>query len=96
VPRGRVVTYGDVARLARLNGQARLVGYALSAMPAHSAMPWHRVVNRDGQVSRRAVPGAEVRQRILLEAEGVQFDQKGRIPLDRFGWRPAHNRRRGR
>lgn len=88
VPRGRVVTYGEVARLAGYAGQARLVGYALSALPGHSALPWHRVVNREGRVSRRAMPGAELSQRMLLEAEGVRFDQRGRIPLDRFRWRP--------
>lgn len=89
VPRGRVATYGQVARVAGLDRQARLVGYALSALPVHSAVPWHRIVNREGRVSRRRVPGAELSQRMLLEAEGVRFDQRGRIALDRFGWRPA-------
>jgi len=92
VPSGRVVTYGEVARLAGYTGQARLVGYALSALPEHTSLPWHRVVNREGRVSRRAVPGAELSQRILLEAEGVRFDQGGRIALDRFGWRPRRRR----
>lgn len=92
VPRGRVVTYGTVARLAGLDGQARLVGYALHALPMQSTIPWHRVVNREGRVSRRAVPGVELDQRLLLEAEGVRFDGRGRIALDRFGWRTPGSR----
>jgi methylated-DNA-protein-cysteine methyltransferase-like protein len=80
------VTYGDVAHLAGFEGQARLVGYALSALPTRTAVPWHRVVNREGRVSRRATPGAELDQRLLLETEGVRFDARGRIALDRFGW----------
>lgn len=96
VPRGHVVTYGQVARLAGLEGQARLVGYALSALPQHSVVPWHRVVNREGRVSRRAVPGAELSQRLLLEAEGVRFDQRGCIALDRFGWQATGPRRERR
>lgn len=93
VPRGRVVTYGKVARLAGFEGQARLVGYALSALPSHSSVPWHRVVNRAGRVSRRATAGTELEQRRLLEAEGVRFDNRGRIALERFEWHPSIRRR---
>ena len=58
IPRGRVATYGQVAELAGLPGQARLVGYAMAALPAESAIPWHRVINAAGRVSPRAVgPG---------------------------------------
>jgi len=48
IPRGRVATYGQVARLAGLGGHARLVGYALSALKDGSRIPWHRVVNAAG------------------------------------------------
>jgi methylated-DNA-protein-cysteine methyltransferase related protein len=86
IPRGRVASYGQVARLAGLPGHARQVGYAMYALPAGTTVPWHRVVNAAGAVSRRRVPGAELTQRMLLLAEGVRFGPRGRIPLDRFGW----------
>ena len=89
IPRGRVATYGQVAALAGLPGQARLIGYALSALPDHSGVPWHRVINAEGRVSlRREGPGGSIAQRLLLEREGVRFDRNGRTDLERFGWRP--------
>ena len=89
IPRGRVASYGQVARLAGLPGQARQVGYAMYALPAGTTVPWHRVVNAEGKVSRRREPGAELTQRMLLEVEGVRFGPAGKIPLKRFGWRPG-------
>lgn len=92
IPRGRVSTYGWIAELAGMPGAARQVGYALAALPAHSTVPWQRVINARGTVSERAT-GHELRQRFLLEAEGVQFDAGGRVDLARFGWRgPASKR----
>jgi len=87
VPRGRVATYGAVAREAGLPGRARQVGYALAALPDGHDVPWHRVVNARGEVSRRsAAVGYERLQQSLLEAEGVRFSEAGRISLDDFGW----------
>jgi methylated-DNA-protein-cysteine methyltransferase-like protein len=88
IPAGRVATYGQVAALVGMHGHARQVGYALHALPSHSTVPWHRVVNARGEVSARVVPGAEVEQRQLLEGEGVHFDARGRIALERALWRP--------
>ena len=88
IPRGRVASYGQVAELAGLPGRARQVGYALHALPDDHRLPWQRVVNARGEVSRRAEPMMEQVQRSLLEAEGVQFDARGRIDLARFGWQP--------
>ncbi|HEX5521528.1 MAG TPA: MGMT family protein [Longimicrobiaceae bacterium] len=89
IPRGRVLTYGDVAALAGLPGHARLVGYALHALPAHSTVPWQRVINARGAISMgRAYPGGELVQRQRLEAEGVAFDANGRTSLERYRWRP--------
>lgn len=89
IPRGRVATYGQIARLANLPGQARLVGYALSAIPDGSRIPWHRVVNARGQVSDRRDGGPmAVVQRLLLEREHVRFDARGSIRLELFRWRP--------
>lgn len=88
IPRGRVASYGQVARVAGLASQARLVGYAMAALPDGTRVPWHRVVNAQGRVSPRATRGADSLQRALLEREGVRFDASGRIELARFGWRP--------
>lgn len=93
IPRGRVATYGQVARLAGLAGHARQVGYALHALPSAGDVPWHRVVNARGEVSPRAVPGWEEVQRNLLEGEEVYFDARGRIDLARHAWKPRIPRR---
>ena len=87
IPRGRVASYGQIARLAGLPGHARQVGYALAALTEES-VPWHRVVNAQGEISARGEAHYEIRQRSLLEREGVVFDSKGRIPLRRFQWKP--------
>jgi methylated-DNA-protein-cysteine methyltransferase related protein len=90
IPRGRVATYGGVASEAGLPGRARQVGYALAALGRTAGgddVPWHRVINGRGQVSARAGgPAFEHLQRALLEAEGVAFDRRGRVDLDRYGW----------
>lgn len=84
IPRGRVATYGQIATLAGLPGHARQVGYALHAL-TDDRVPWHRVVNARGCISARAgEPGGSLLQRMRLEQEGVEFDARGRIPLDRF------------
>jgi methylated-DNA-protein-cysteine methyltransferase-like protein len=88
IPRGRVATYGLVARLAGFPGHARLVGYALRALPGETHLPWHRVLNARGAISLPDATGAARYQRFLLEREGVRFDVSGRVNLPRFAWRP--------
>ena len=87
IPRGRVATYGTIATLAGLDGHARQVGYALHALPEASRVPWHRVVNAKGEISPRSAGDSHELQRLLLEAEGVDFTLRGVIDLRRFGWR---------
>jgi methylated-DNA-protein-cysteine methyltransferase-like protein len=90
IPPGRVTTYGNVARLSGLAGQARLVGYALSALRDGTALPWHRVINAQGRLSlERVGSSAGLTQRVRLEREGVKVDAGGRVSLTRFGWRLA-------
>jgi methylated-DNA-protein-cysteine methyltransferase-like protein len=81
-----VATYGQVARLAGFARQPRLAGYALRH--ADDSVPWHRVVNASGGISPRAQSDSVPLQRVLLEAEGVGFDAKGRISLRKHQWRP--------
>ena len=88
IPHGRVTTYGAIARLAGLDRQARLVGYALSALPDGTTLPWHRVINAQGRLSlERAGRGAGLTQRMRLLREGVVVDAAGRVSLKRFGWK---------
>lgn len=99
IPPGRVATYGQVARLAGLERGARQVGWALHGLPSESRLPWQRVVGVGGRISLRAQHGAEELQRLLLEAEGVEFGADGKIDLECYGWRPrarARSRARGR
>ena len=86
IPAGRVATYGQVASLAGLPGQARLAGYALHTLPGESDVPWHRVVNARGGISLNREYGAGNLQQSLLEAEGISFDEHGKIDLAIFGW----------
>jgi len=93
IPVGKVSTYGRIAaylpppvgmseRAYEVRG-ARLVGGAMAACPAD--VPWQRVINSQGKVSQRKGGGGE-EQRILLEAEGVKFDERDRVDLSVFAW----------
>jgi methylated-DNA-protein-cysteine methyltransferase related protein len=88
IPRGKVATYGQVAELAGLPRQARLVGYALNVLPDGSAVPWHRVVNAQGRISPRSNDlGHDQVQAQLLAREGIRL-QKGVIALAQQRWQP--------
>ncbi|MBQ7834853.1 MAG: MGMT family protein [Ruminiclostridium sp.] len=84
IPRGKVTTYGTVARIAGNPRLARVVGYALHANPAPGIIPCHRVVNRLGEVSSAFAFGGGNRQRDLLTEEGVEFDADGRVKKEYF------------
>jgi methylated-DNA-protein-cysteine methyltransferase-like protein len=71
VPKGRVITYGQLASAVKLRGGARAAGYAMAACPAGRAIPWHRVVGAGGRILLRE-PRAAL-QRRLLESEGIEF-----------------------
>jgi methylated-DNA-protein-cysteine methyltransferase related protein len=87
IPRGRVATYGQIAEIAGLEGHARQVGYALHNLPESSRIPWHRVVNARGEISARTGGDSHELQRMLLEAEGVEFDLRGRMDLAKVRWK---------
>ncbi|RPH95479.1 methyltransferase [candidate division KSB1 bacterium] len=87
IPRGKVATYGQIARLAGFPGQARLVGYALNALREdnHTRVPWWRVINAKGMISLGEFTGADL-QRELLENEGVVFGPRGKVNLEKHCW----------
>jgi methylated-DNA-protein-cysteine methyltransferase related protein len=86
IPRGRVTTYGQLAKALRLPGGARAVGYAMAATPKGRGIPWQRVIGAGGHV-RMPEPHASL-QRRLLETEGVYFDG-GVIDMKAYGWSPV-------
>ena len=90
IPRGRVMTYGQIARLLEERYSPRLVGWAMHATPRDQRnIPWHRVINSRGSVSTGRVILAEPdRQRLMLEAEGVVFDARGHCDLSVYQWSP--------
>ncbi len=88
IPKGYVATYGQVAELAGLPRQARLVGYALHAASDEVKLPWHRVINSKGRIS--FPPGTRIyrKQRRLLLREGIRF-QDQTIDLKIHRWTPV-------
>ena len=85
IPRGRVLTYGAVARALRLKGGARAAGHAMAATPRGKGIPWHRVLGAGGKLLIRE-PYASL-QRKLLESEGVQMTER-RVNLKLYLWTP--------
>ncbi len=83
IPRGRVVTYGQLAHALGAPYGARTVGWAMRA--CDSDIPWHRVVNAHGKISVRPTSGFH-EQRARLKAEGVRFNREGKIDLKKYGW----------
>jgi len=88
IPRGHVLTYGEVARLAGMSRAARRVAQAMRRAPRTRKLPWHRVVNAQGRISLPADSSGYRQQKQRLEEEGVVF-VKGSIDLDRFGYQGA-------
>jgi methylated-DNA-protein-cysteine methyltransferase-like protein len=72
IPRGRVSTYGDVAREAGLPGRARQAGYALKHTPDGMHLPWHRVVGAGGKIAFPRGSSAHREQTRRLGSEGVK------------------------
>src|SRR3981081_2778808 len=86
IPRGRVLTYGALAKALRLPGGARSAGRAMAASPSGKGIPWHRVVGERGKILIRE-PYASL-QKKLLESEGVKVIES-RVDLKAHLWKPA-------
>ena len=91
IPRGKVASYGTIARLAGLGRNARMVGYVLHHHGGAARIPWHRVVSSRGEILVRdsgpTPTFAPQRQQALLEAEGLKLSANGRIDMSRYAWR---------
>jgi methylated-DNA-protein-cysteine methyltransferase-like protein len=98
IPPGKVTTYGRIAEMIAPPGDmnlkdylafgARWVGGAMAGCPAD--VPWQRVINAQGKISLRRGADADA-QRQLLEAEGVQFDERGRVDFNKYLWEGLNN-----
>lgn len=84
IPRGRVMTYGQLAELLGDGYTARTVGFVMHA--SGDQTPWHRVINARGACSTGKVVLPADKQQRLLESEGVKFDERGRCNLERYLW----------
>ncbi|HET6142167.1 MAG TPA: MGMT family protein [Candidatus Acidoferrales bacterium] len=93
IPRGRVITYGQLAKALRLSGGARTAGRAMSACPSGKGVPWHRVVGAGGKLLIRE-PYASL-QRKLLESEGLELAEKHILNFKQCEWNAGGPRRRG-
>ena len=91
VPRGQVVTYGQVAAWLGRPRSSRAVGGAMRRCP--DDVPWHRVVNAQGGISARRQMSGMLTQRMRLEQEGIRL-RRGRVPLAHYRWEPARRPRR--
>lgn len=89
IPRGRVVTYGQVALELGSPAAARAVGYALYGLSSTTDIPWWRVVNASGGISLRSRGAAADIQRRRLEAEGIRFNLEGTLALREYRWFPG-------
>ena len=90
IPRGQVATYGQIAQIVG-GCTPRMVGFCLASLGRYPdehrpEVPWQRVINAQGRISPRGEGLGALLQRELLEAEGVEFSDAGRISFRRFGW----------
>ena len=92
IPRGKVTTYGQLAKAAKLPGGARAAGRAMAACPSGEAIPWHRVVGAGGRLLLRE-PNVGL-QRKLLESEGVPIAEKRILDFKNRLWSPPRRKRR--
>lgn len=85
IPKGNVSTYGRIALLAGQPNGARQVTRILHSMSRKHDLPWHRVINAKGLISLPKYSGYE-EQKARLQLEGIEFDEKDRVDLDKYLW----------
>ena len=93
IPRGRVMTYGQIATILGAPRAARAVGYAMRACGRYPDVPWQRVINSQGRISARGEPERPMMQELMLKQEGVKFNGEGVCDLKRYRWEPRNPER---
>lgn len=87
IPSGRVMTYGQIARLAGSPRGARQVVRILHSMSKKHQLPWHRVINAKGEIGLREEEGVFI-QRVALEEEGITFSKDNKVSLKTYQFHP--------
>lgn len=85
IPRGKVVSYGQIAKMVGNPNASRAVGYALHKNPSQETIPCHRVVNKDGRLAPGFAFGGEDAQKLLLESEGIKVEN-GYVNMKIYKW----------
>ena len=85
IPKGKVMTYGQIAYMLGEGYTPRTVGFVMHG--SDDRTPWHRVINSQGRCSTGGIVLPSDKQQRMLESEGVKFDDKGRCDLEEFLWR---------
>ena len=93
IPRGKVATYGQIARMIGAPRSSRAVGYALHANPRPGVIPCHRVVNREGRLAPAFAFGGPEIQAQLLESEGVGVGADFVVDLGKYLWQTSEQAR---
>ncbi len=83
IPRGRVATYGQIAKIAGLGRRARYVGYALRNTPDNLTLPWYRVINAHGKI---AVKGNTAKNQLELLRQEKVLSKNSKVDLKKFLW----------
>lgn len=94
IPRGHVMTYGQIAEILGEGYTPRTVGFVMHS--ANDKTPWHRVINAQGGCSTRGLVLPHDKQQRMLEAEGVSFNERGRCELQRYLWIPTEAKATGK
>jgi methylated-DNA-protein-cysteine methyltransferase-like protein len=87
IPRGRVMTYGQIAEMLGEGYTPRTIGFVMHS--SNDKTPWHRVINAQGGCSTRGIVLPHDKQQRMLEAEGISFNERGRCELQTYLWIPA-------
>jgi methylated-DNA-protein-cysteine methyltransferase-like protein len=86
IPPGRVMTYGQVAAILGEGYTPRTVGFVMHS--SEGDLPWHRVINAQGACSTGGLLLPSNKQQLMLEREGIDFDERGRCKLENYLWNP--------
>ncbi len=86
IPKGKIATYGQIAKLAGKPQGSRGVAWILHSCSESHSLPWHRVLNSKGKISFSPTTAAFLRQKRLLQKEGVLFADRGQLDLKKYQW----------